>query len=129
MPRQFTPATLIWPIKIIFATLKAIRVCRETDLVIGFGGYACPPIYLAAAILRKPIFIHEANAIPGWANRLGAAFASEIFIAFSRTKLKLGKWRNAKLSGMPIRAEIIAPKRLNMISWISGSFQEINQQF
>ena len=94
MPRQLTPATLVWPIKIIYATAKAFKICREADLVIGFGGYACPPIYLAAAILRKPIFIHEANAIPGWANRLGAAFASEIFIAFSRTKLKLGKWRN-----------------------------------
>ena len=38
MPRQFTPATLIWPVKIVFATLKAIKVCRDTDLVIGFGG-------------------------------------------------------------------------------------------
>jgi len=113
MPRQVTPATFVWPVKIIFATFKAFKICREADLVIGFGGYACPPIYLAAAILRKPIFIHEANAIPGWANRLGAAFASEIFIAFSRTKLKLGKWRNAKLSGMPIRAEIIASSKLS----------------
>ena len=113
MPRQVTPSTFVWPIKIIYATFKALKICREADLVIGFGGYACPPIYLAAAILRKPIFIHEANAIPGWANRLGAAFASEIFIAFSRTKLKLGKWRNAKLSGMPIRAEIIASSKLS----------------
>ena len=113
MPRQVTPSTFVWPIKIIYATFKAFKICREADLVIGFGGYACPPIYLAAAILRKPIFIHEANAIPGWANRLGAAFASEIFIAFSRTKLKLGKWRNAKLSGMPIRAEIIASSKLS----------------
>jgi len=113
MPRQFTPATLIWPVKIVFATLKAIKVCRDADLVIGFGGYACPPIYLAAALLRKPIFIHEANAIPGWANRLGAVFASEIFIAFTRTQKKLGRWRSAKLSGMPIRAEIIAAANLS----------------
>lgn len=113
MPRQLTPATLLWPIKIIYATFKAIKICLNIDLVIGFGGYACPPIYLAAAILRKPIFIHEANAIPGWANRLGAPFASEIFIAFSRTKQKLGRWRSAKLTGMPIRAEIIATSHLS----------------
>jgi UDP-N-acetylglucosamine--N-acetylmuramyl-(pentapeptide) pyrophosphoryl-undecaprenol N-acetylglucosamine transferase len=113
MPRQFTPSTLIWPIKIFFATFKALKICREADLVIGFGGYACPPIYLAAAILRKPIFIHEANAIPGWANRLGAVFASEIFIAFTRAQKKLGRWRNSKLSGMPIRAEIIAAASLS----------------
>ncbi len=113
MPRQFTPATLIWPFKILYATVKAFKVCRDADLVIGFGGYACPPIYLAAAILRKPIFIHEANAIPGWANRLGAVFASEIFIAFARAQKKLGRWRSAKLSGMPIRAEIIASANLS----------------
>jgi UDP-N-acetylglucosamine--N-acetylmuramyl-(pentapeptide) pyrophosphoryl-undecaprenol N-acetylglucosamine transferase len=80
MPRQLTPASLLWPAKIIFATWKAIKICKDADLVIGFGGYACPPIYLAAAILRKPIFIHEANAVPGWANRLGAPFAEQIFI-------------------------------------------------
>jgi UDP-N-acetylglucosamine--N-acetylmuramyl-(pentapeptide) pyrophosphoryl-undecaprenol N-acetylglucosamine transferase len=114
MPRQITPATLIWPVKIGYATFKALKICRDADLVIGFGGYACPPIYLAAAILRKPIFIHEANATPGWANRLGAAFASEIFIAFARARSKLGKWRKAKLSGMPIRAEIIAASKLSV---------------
>ena len=107
MPRQFTPSVLIWPFKLIYATWKSFNICRSASLVIGFGGYACPPIYLAAAILRKPIFIHEANAIPGWANRLGALFAKEIFIAFSRAGNKIGRWRNAKLTGMPIRSEII----------------------
>ena len=105
MPRQFTPSVLIWPFKLIYATWKSFNICRSASLVIGFGGYACPPIYLAAAILRKPIFIHEANAIPGWANRLGALFAKEIFIAFSRAGNKIGRWRNAKLTGMPIRSE------------------------
>ena len=113
MPRQITPATFIWPIKIVYATIKAFKICRQSDLVIGFGGYACPPMYLSAAILRKPIFIHEANAIPGWANRLGVPFADQIFIAFSSAGQKLGRWRKAKLSGMPIRAEIIAAAHLS----------------
>jgi UDP-N-acetylglucosamine--N-acetylmuramyl-(pentapeptide) pyrophosphoryl-undecaprenol N-acetylglucosamine transferase len=101
------------PIKILTATWQAIKICKKVDLVVGFGGYACPPIYIAAALLRKPIFIHEANAVPGWANRLGAPFASQIFIAFSRAGQKLGRWRNAKLSGMPIRTEIIASANLS----------------
>jgi UDP-N-acetylglucosamine--N-acetylmuramyl-(pentapeptide) pyrophosphoryl-undecaprenol N-acetylglucosamine transferase len=113
LPRQLTPETFVLPIKIFIATWQAIKLCKKFDLVIGFGGYACPPIYLAAAILRKPIFIHEANAVPGWANRLGAPFASQIFIAFNRASQKLGRWRNAKLSGMPIRAEIIASAKLS----------------
>ncbi len=108
MPRQITPAILLWPFKILFASWKAIKICKGADLVIGFGGYACPPIYLAAAVLRKPIFIHEANAVPGWANRLGAPFAEQIFIAFNRATNKFGRWRDAKLTGMPIRTEIIS---------------------
>ena len=108
MPRQLTPDTLFWPIRILLATWQGIKICKGADLIIGFGGYACPPLYLAGALLRKPIFIHEANAIPGWANKLGAPFARKIFIAFSRAGLKIGRWRNAKLSGMPIRAEIIS---------------------
>jgi len=108
MPRQLTPGALFWPFRIPLATWKGIKICKDADLIIGFGGYACPPLYLAGALLRKPIFIHEANAIPGWANKLGAPFARKIFIAFSRAGLKIGRWRNAKLSGMPIRAEIIS---------------------
>ena len=108
MPRQLTPSRLFWPVKILIATWQGIKICKDADLIIGFGGYACPPLYLAGAILRKPIFIHEANAIPGWANKLGAPFASKIFIAFSRAGLKIGRWKNAILSGMPIRAEIIS---------------------
>lgn len=113
LPRQFTPETFLLPIRILTATWQAIKICKKVDLVVGFGGYACPPIYIAAALLRKPIFIHEANAVPGWANRLGAPFASQIFIAFRRAGQKLGRWRNAKLSGMPIRSEIIASANLS----------------
>lgn len=108
LPRQFTPDIFVWPIRMALASWQGFKICRKADLIIGFGGYACPPMYLSAAIMRKPIFIHEANAIPGWANRLGARFAGEIFIAFSRAGLKKGRWQKAKLSGMPLRAEIIS---------------------
>ena len=107
MPRKLTPAVLFLPFKLIYATIKSLRICKGADLIIGFGGYACPPIYLAAAILKRPIFIHEANAIPGWANRLGAPFSKMIFIAFARAARRPGKWRDAKVIGMPIRSDIL----------------------
>jgi UDP-N-acetylglucosamine--N-acetylmuramyl-(pentapeptide) pyrophosphoryl-undecaprenol N-acetylglucosamine transferase len=113
MPRVLTPSLFIWPIKLLIATWQGVKICRGADLVIGFGGYACPPVYLAAAILRKPIFIHEANSIPGWANKLGAPFATKIFVAFNRAQLKVGRWRSATLSGMPIRPEIIENSSLS----------------
>jgi UDP-N-acetylglucosamine--N-acetylmuramyl-(pentapeptide) pyrophosphoryl-undecaprenol N-acetylglucosamine transferase len=107
LPRQITPGLLLWPFRFLAAIWQGVKVCRDADLVIGFGGYACPPIYLAAAILRKPIMVHEANAIAGWANKLGVKFATEVFVAFSSAKQKIGKWRSAKLIGMPLRTEIL----------------------
>jgi UDP-N-acetylglucosamine--N-acetylmuramyl-(pentapeptide) pyrophosphoryl-undecaprenol N-acetylglucosamine transferase len=82
LPRQITPGLILWPFKFLAAIWQGVKVCRDADLVIGFGGYACPPIYLAAAILRKPIMVHEANAIPGWANKLGVKFATEALLHF-----------------------------------------------
>lgn len=106
LPRKFTPAVFIWPFKLILAVIKSIKLVSKANLVVGFGGYACPPIYLAAALLRKPIYIHEANAVKGWANKLGALFASQIYIAFASAKSRVGTFRKAKLIGMPLRAAI-----------------------
>jgi len=59
----------------------ATRIVREedVDVVVGFGGYAAVPGYLAARRTRTPLVIHEANARPGWANRLGARFTDHVF--------------------------------------------------
>lgn len=71
------------------------------DVVVGFGGYVSTPAYLAARRARVPVAIHEANARPGLANRLGARFAAATGIAFAGTPLP-----RAELVGMPLRAEI-----------------------
>ena len=113
LPRKFTPVVFLWPFKFIGAIWQGIKICKDADLVIGFGGYACPPIYMAAALLRKPIMVHEANAIPGWANKLGVKFATEVFVAFATAKQKIGKWRSATLIGMPLRSDILDNHKLS----------------
>ena len=74
---------------------------RSVDVVVGFGGYASAPAYLAARAEHIPLVVHEANAKPGFANRLGARFTSHIGVVFANTPLK-----NATVVGMPTRAEI-----------------------
>ena len=65
----------IYAIKFLPRLAKAVEVCRgiirdrKIDVVVGFGGYASAPAYLAAALERVPLVIHEANALPGLANR------------------------------------------------------------
>ncbi len=74
---------------------------RGVDVVVGFGGYASAPAYRAAHRLGIPIAIHEANARPGLANRLGARYTKHVGIVFPETRLA-----GATVVGMPLRREI-----------------------
>ncbi|MEN9749313.1 MAG: hypothetical protein RL149_391 [Actinomycetota bacterium] len=102
-PRKLNAAAFSFPAKLgkaVSATRKIIRD-RDIDCVVGFGGYASAPAYIAAALEKVPLVIHEANALPGMANKLGAGMAKAIAVAFENTPLK-----NSQFTGMPLRREI-----------------------
>jgi UDP-N-acetylglucosamine--N-acetylmuramyl-(pentapeptide) pyrophosphoryl-undecaprenol N-acetylglucosamine transferase len=71
--------------------------------LIGFGGYVCAPAYLAAKSLKVPSVIHEANAEPGWANRLGARYTDALAVGSPVTH---GAFANALITGLPLRDDI-----------------------
>lgn len=75
---------------------------HEVDVVVGFGGYASAPAYVAARREGVPFVVHEANAKPGLANRLGARSAAGTGAAFAGTPLK-----GSEVVGMPLRREIV----------------------
>ena len=102
-PRALSLAALVYPFKLARAvrvTRKLIRT-RTVDVVVGYGGYASAPAYLAAWFEKKPIVIHEANAIPGIANKLGARLTRFVGVTFPGTPLQ-----HATVVGMPLRREI-----------------------
>jgi UDP-N-acetylglucosamine--N-acetylmuramyl-(pentapeptide) pyrophosphoryl-undecaprenol N-acetylglucosamine transferase len=68
------------------AVRRATAILREREAaaVLGFGGYASVPAYLAARRTRTPLIIHEANARAGIANRLGARFTPHVYGSFPR---------------------------------------------
>jgi UDP-N-acetylglucosamine--N-acetylmuramyl-(pentapeptide) pyrophosphoryl-undecaprenol N-acetylglucosamine transferase len=74
---------------------------RRVDVVVGFGGYAAAPAYRAARALGLPLVIHEANARPGLANRIGARYTDRVGIVFPETRI-----RHGVVVGMPLRSEI-----------------------
>lgn len=76
------------------------------DVVVGFGGYASAPAYVAARREGVPFVVHEANAKPGLANVLGARRAAAVGVAFEGTPL-----RGGEVVGMPLRQEVIALDR------------------
>jgi UDP-N-acetylglucosamine--N-acetylmuramyl-(pentapeptide) pyrophosphoryl-undecaprenol N-acetylglucosamine transferase len=83
------------------ATTTEIMARRGVDVVVGFGGYASAPAYVAARRARVPLIIHEANARPGLANRLGVLYTRYVGVAFHGTRL-----RHSRFVGMPLRREI-----------------------
>lgn len=102
-PRKINSYALRFPARFAAAVAQSRKLIRQRhiDVVVGFGGYASAPAYLAAALEKVPVVIHEANALPGMANKLGAGVAKAIGVAFRSTPLK-----NAKYVGMPLRKEI-----------------------
>lgn len=102
-PRRPNRAALAFPgrFRASVAAVRGIIDDRGVDVVVGFGGYVSTPAYLAARGARIPVAIHEANARPGLANRLGARFAATVGVAFEGTPLP-----GARLVGMPLRREI-----------------------
>ncbi|MCK8609524.1 undecaprenyldiphospho-muramoylpentapeptide beta-N-acetylglucosaminyltransferase [Agromyces sp. C10] len=102
-PRRPNGAALRFPgrFRRSVRTVADVIAERRVDVVVGFGGYVATPAYLAARRAGVPVAIHEANAKPGLANRLGARFAARVGVAFRGTPLP-----RAEFVGMPLRREI-----------------------
>jgi UDP-N-acetylglucosamine--N-acetylmuramyl-(pentapeptide) pyrophosphoryl-undecaprenol N-acetylglucosamine transferase len=90
---------------------------RAVDVVVGFGGYASAPAYVAARRERVPFVVHEANAKPGLANILGARRAAAVGVAFAGTRL-----RGGEVVGMPLRREIVGLDRATARAEASAFF-------
>ncbi len=102
-PRRPNLAALRFPARFARAVRRTRALIRErdVDVVVGFGGYTSAPAYRAGAREGVPVVIHEANAKPGLANRLGARGTPYVGVTFEGTPI-----RNARVTGMPLRPEI-----------------------
>ncbi|MGQ1797652.1 undecaprenyldiphospho-muramoylpentapeptide beta-N-acetylglucosaminyltransferase [Kocuria oceani] len=103
LPRRISVDLVRLPGRLLAAVRQAGEVLDRVrpDVVVGVGGYVCTPVYLAAARRGLPVVVHEANARPGLANRVGARWARTVATAFPGTPL-----RGAVTVGMPMRREI-----------------------
>lgn len=103
-PRRPGLAALRFPARFrrAVAEVRALIRDRHIDVVVGFGGYASTPAYVAARREGVPLIVHEANAKPGLANRLGARLTPHVAVTFPGTPL-----RGASVTGMPLRREIV----------------------
>jgi UDP-N-acetylglucosamine--N-acetylmuramyl-(pentapeptide) pyrophosphoryl-undecaprenol N-acetylglucosamine transferase len=91
------PARLRGAVRATYDVLDRVR----PDVVVGYGGYVSMPVYVAARRRRLPVVVHEQNALPGLANKVGARIARRVVVSFPDTPLP-----KAEYVGLPIRRMI-----------------------
>jgi len=101
-------ATLLTaPFKLLQSIWQAWRIIRRhrPALVVGFGGFVTGPGGVAAWLTRRPLLIHEQNAIAGYSNRCLAHLATGVLAGFPRA---FPSGIDVRVVGNPVRAEILA---------------------
>ncbi|NOZ54642.1 MAG: undecaprenyldiphospho-muramoylpentapeptide beta-N-acetylglucosaminyltransferase [Gammaproteobacteria bacterium] len=95
---------LLAPIKLMYALWQGLAIIRRLKpaAVLGMGGFVTGPGGVAAWLLRKPLLIHEQNAVSGLTNQLLVPLATIVMEAFPDS-IARGK---AIHTGNPVRADI-----------------------
>jgi UDP-N-acetylglucosamine--N-acetylmuramyl-(pentapeptide) pyrophosphoryl-undecaprenol N-acetylglucosamine transferase len=112
--RKLSPSLFVAPFSLLRSISQSLSLTRKSDVVVGFGGYVSGPAYFAAALTRTPIVIHEANARPGLANRLGALFTKYTATAHP---INSGRLSQALLVGLPLREDVLSAYRSASHDW------------
>jgi UDP-N-acetylglucosamine--N-acetylmuramyl-(pentapeptide) pyrophosphoryl-undecaprenol N-acetylglucosamine transferase len=97
-----TITLLLAPVRLVMACWQALAVLlrRKPCVVLGMGGFASGPGGLMAWLTRKPLVVHEQNAIPGLTNKVLAKLATVVLQAFP------GVFTRAMTTGNPVRQAI-----------------------
>jgi UDP-N-acetylglucosamine--N-acetylmuramyl-(pentapeptide) pyrophosphoryl-undecaprenol N-acetylglucosamine transferase len=88
----------------VWECLRILRAFRP-QVVVGVGGYASGPGMMAAILLQIPTVAYEPNAVPGMTNRWLGKWVSAAAVNFEQTAKY---FRNAEVTGVPVRKEIFA---------------------
>ncbi len=85
----------------------AILKRRKPDVVLGFGGFASFPGAAMGVATRRPLVLHDANAVAGLANRMLAPVATRLCAGFPNAYR--GKYAaKVEYTGNPLRDDITA---------------------
>ncbi|WP_226611368.1 undecaprenyldiphospho-muramoylpentapeptide beta-N-acetylglucosaminyltransferase [Marinobacter nauticus] len=98
-------ALLLAPFRLMRALGEAYTHLRRIrpDCVVGMGGFVTGPGGIAAWLMRKPLVIHEQNAIAGMTNRWLTRFSETVLEAFPDS---FGDQTVTRCTGNPVRGEV-----------------------
>lgn len=93
---------VLLPLNLLVAFCQSARAIFRVrpDVVLGMGGYIAFPGGMMAALLNRPLVLHEQNSIAGLSNRVLAQVADRKLVGFPQA-LKTSEW-----TGNPVRSDI-----------------------
>lgn len=98
------------PFMLLKSVIKAKSIIKDNqiDVLVGFGGYVTAPAGLAGKLAKKPLIIHEQNAIAGMSNKNLARHADRVLQAFDGAFDFMASTLGSRLItvGNPVRADI-----------------------
>ena len=95
------------PFRLARALVQALKIMRRHQplVVVGLGGFVSGPGGVAAWLTRRPLLIHEQNAVAGFTNRCLSYLARGVLEAFPDS---FGREVHARVIGNPVRRDISA---------------------
>jgi len=97
------------PLQLAKALFQSLIIMFKVkpSAVLGMGGFVAGPGGLVAALMGKPLLIHEQNAIPGLTNKLLSKVSKRILEGFPGTFPAQGEKKKKVLGiGNPVRLDI-----------------------
>ncbi len=91
--------------------ITGIRQCMKyirrykPDIVVSTGGFVGSPLVFAGLLLRKPVLLHEQNALPGRSNRFFGPSCKAVCISFAESVKYFKRKTKTVLTGNPVSAD------------------------
>jgi UDP-N-acetylglucosamine--N-acetylmuramyl-(pentapeptide) pyrophosphoryl-undecaprenol N-acetylglucosamine transferase len=85
----------------------------KPDLIVGFGGYPSFGPVMMGLLLRKPVLVHEQNAVLGRANRLAVKWGASLALSFTATSGVPAKANvDSHKTGNPLRQDVLCAAQI-----------------
>lgn len=96
---------VVLPFRLTKAIIQTIGVYKQfkPDVILGMGGFVTGPGGIVGWLFRKPLVLHEQNAIAGLTNKILFKLARKVFAAFPGAFPESEK---LNVIGNPVRKEI-----------------------
>lgn len=109
LQRKLTLKNLMFPFKVISSLLEARNIIKQfkPHVAIGTGGFASGPLLRMAQRAGVPCVLQEQNSFAGITNKLLAAKAEKICVAYDGMERFFPKEKIVK-TGNPIRTDLVA---------------------